>query len=259
LLQQKAWRPDGFVYVEAAELAPDGSLYIAGGLNNPSVTNTECLLVKYDPGLSFRWARQCGWDADDKFQALDSLGNGRILVAGSTDIFGSGTGQALLATYTPQGDLDEGWLYSSELGAVQWDSLSVVEHTLYLGGDVWNGESGVRLIAELLPDLSVQRTMGLTGGVWRPLLAHNEEKDIYIAAFIWGTSWWNWTEEVAISRTQIEGGATEPSGEIGDWDGTFVELDLEATVPEGRIDDFDPASDSADLVLMKNFPEQGLQ
>jgi len=255
LLKQKAWRPNGIVSVSAAGMATDGSFYIAGGLLNASMSNLDALLVKYDANLNFQWARQWGGEGDDRFRDLEILNDCRILVAGYTENYSPEQGNALLATFSPNGEPDEAWLYSTPLGDLAWRSLDVIGDRWCVGGRALTEYWGC-LVVDILPDFTIRRTRLATGGIWVPYMASSQEEDVYMFTSIWQSSW-AWSDGAEVSGTQIEGSVSEPQGETGDWDGTFVELDLKATTPEGRIDDYDPTSDSGDLALMKNFPDQG--
>ena len=98
----------------------------------------------------------------------------------------------------------------------------------------------------------LQEAETLTGFI----VACDANNDTIVLSTLTDSSW-AWSLGTEVSGTQVEGTLIEPQGEVGDWEGTFVELDIEATTPEGRIDDYDPTSDSGDLALMKNFPDQG--
>jgi len=249
LLQQKAWRPDGFVDVKAAGLDADGSLYIAGSLNNPSLTNEDGLLVKYDAGLNFQWARQWGVQGRDDFGDL-RIGQGNsILIAGYTEDGDPEWGNAVLLDFDALGALRRTQLFPVLSGRYPKISLAECNTSWYFAiSGYWL--KGSLLILDAGADSGVLHEAEELSGC---VVECSPSSDAYVLATVTALPW-AWSTGAQISGNEFDVDAVEALGENGDWDGQIVELDIEASTPHGHVDGYTPVSDNGDLILMKNSP-----
>ncbi|HEY6417307.1 MAG TPA: hypothetical protein VIX41_13745 [Acidimicrobiales bacterium] len=72
-------------------VAPDGSVYIAGGLQEPR-DGLDAILLKFTPGGVLEWDRRWGGRSGDEFADVVVGPDGTVHVSGTTDSFGSGGG-----------------------------------------------------------------------------------------------------------------------------------------------------------------------
>jgi uncharacterized delta-60 repeat protein len=106
LLMQKAY--SGLEITDArggVAVAPDGSIYLAGGLqaSDPKIVN-HALLVKFAPDGSLVWDRSWGGRSGDFSGAVGVTPDGTVLWAGDTNSFGAGgSDDAYLLQMTPDG------------------------------------------------------------------------------------------------------------------------------------------------------------
>ncbi len=90
-------------------VAPDGSIYLAGGLqaSSPKVVN-DALLVKFASDGSLVWDRSWGGKSGDFSGAVGVTADGTVLWAGDTNSFGAGgSDDAYLLEVSPDGKVTD--------------------------------------------------------------------------------------------------------------------------------------------------------
>jgi hypothetical protein len=118
---------------ESYDIAPsviessDGSLFITGYSRSAGQGNNDLLLSRLDSMGGHQWSRLLGGVNNEYGRALVQTQEGRIVVVGGTDSYGSGSSDLLLAMFDTTGshlwtrvvgggDWDEGWSLATTSG-----------------------------------------------------------------------------------------------------------------------------------------------
>jgi serine-aspartate repeat-containing protein C/D/E len=88
LVWQRSWGGDS-EHAEAVAVAPDGSIYIAGGTNNPDfgAGGADMVLVKFGSDGSFVWDRTWGGPISELARDVAVAADGSVYVAGEGNSF----------------------------------------------------------------------------------------------------------------------------------------------------------------------------
>jgi len=84
-------------------VAPDGSVYVAGGRFDPRTSDLNALLLKFTPEGSLLWNRNWGGRSGDEAAGVAVGADGTVFLAGNTNSFGSGSDDLFLLQLTPDG------------------------------------------------------------------------------------------------------------------------------------------------------------
>ena len=174
---------DDFVEGRAVALQPDGKIVLAGGPKPLSPGNDNFALARYNANgsldLTFRAGGKVTTDmgGDDFASALALLPDGKIVVAGSTLVFGNqNVGSSFaLARYTPNGHLDlafgAGGKVTTDFGADNFASAKALalqsDGKIVAAGERTSASAGtvVFALARYHPGGSLDLTFGGVGTV----------------------------------------------------------------------------------------------
>ena len=84
-------------------VAPDGSVYVAGGRFDPRTRDLNALLLKFTPEGTLLWNRNWGGRSGDEASGVAVGADGTVFLAGNTNSFGSGSDDLFLLRLTPDG------------------------------------------------------------------------------------------------------------------------------------------------------------
>jgi uncharacterized delta-60 repeat protein len=84
-------------------LAPDGSVYVAGGIFDPRTSDLNAVLVKFTAEGSLVWDREWGGRSGDDPAEVAVGSDGTVFLVGSTNSFGAGIDDAFLVQLEPSG------------------------------------------------------------------------------------------------------------------------------------------------------------
>ncbi|GAG36948.1 unnamed protein product, partial [marine sediment metagenome] len=82
-----------------------GNVYVAGSTRSFGTGASDVFLLKYTPEGEILWKKTWGESEDDGAVGLALDARGNMYVAGSTVSVGTGTEDAFLLKYTPEGEL----------------------------------------------------------------------------------------------------------------------------------------------------------
>jgi hypothetical protein len=94
----------GYYFGEAAVLADDGNIVVAGYHGTGDSTTDEAVVTKFGGG-SFYWCKEFGGDSCDRVHAIRKISGGRYVVVGESCSFGDGSKDIYLAWLDDQGTL----------------------------------------------------------------------------------------------------------------------------------------------------------
>jgi uncharacterized delta-60 repeat protein len=90
-------------FAQAVAVAPDGSVYIAGGTNSLGAGHADMIVVKFAPDGSFLWNRTWGGPINELARDVAVGADGSVYVAGEgNSFFGN---DAILLKFAPDGSL----------------------------------------------------------------------------------------------------------------------------------------------------------
>ncbi len=248
MLQQEAWRQNGFIAVNRARLADDGALYIAGV--RLSTSNRDGFIARYNSSLDFQWARQWGGQGNDLFGDLEPLDDGDVLVAGYTESYNLEQGNALLLRLDARGTVTRTTLFQVTNSPFPTISLARSNTSWYFAISGYWLNGSILILDANAESGSLHEAEMLSGSV----VGFNSNSDAYMLATVAGRPW-GWSAGSQVNGTELESNAVEALGEDGDWNEQIMVLDIEASTPDGNIDNYTHGSDNGDLILMKNFLE----
>lgn len=114
---------------KSINIAPDGSVYVAGFTNSIGSSLNSVLLVKYNSSGAVQWQRTLSGSGKDEGYAVTVALDGSVYVGGNTDSSGSGVNDILLIKYDSYGNL----LWQKTLGGSSYDFASSITN---IGGFV---------------------------------------------------------------------------------------------------------------------------
>jgi len=110
----------GYSVVEVS----DGGLVVTGYTESFGAGTRDLLLAKFDGSGNHLWTRTLGGTNDDQGYSVVEVSDGGLVVTGSTESYGAGTRDLLLAKFDGSGN----WLWTRTLWVTHWDyGNSVVE------------------------------------------------------------------------------------------------------------------------------------
>lgn len=102
----------------------DGSCVVAGMVSSPN-RGGDGWLCKLDPNGNIVWQRVTGGGGGEIFNAVQTAPDGGFFVAGSSESFGPGFPNILIAKYNKNGRISSGCAYNTDATAVAVDTSAV--------------------------------------------------------------------------------------------------------------------------------------
>jgi uncharacterized delta-60 repeat protein len=96
-------------------VAPDGSIYVAGGRFDERSFDLNALELKFGSDGSLVWNRNWGGRSGDDSGGIAVRGDGTVFVSGTTNSFGSGSDDAFLLQIEPNGKVTEAHTWGGPL------------------------------------------------------------------------------------------------------------------------------------------------
>jgi beta-propeller repeat-containing protein len=96
-------------------VAPDGSVYVAGGRFDQRTSDLNALVLKFGSDGSLLWNRNWGGRSGDDAAGVIVRADGAILVSGNTNSFGSGSDDAFLLRLEPNGRVTDAMTWGGPL------------------------------------------------------------------------------------------------------------------------------------------------
>jgi len=139
-LDHHAW--GGPIFNDGLGMTSDSESLFVVGLTMGYGNGSQIFLLKYDKELNLLWQQLWGGPGGESARAavVDSAGN--ILIAGNTDSYGSGKGDIVLLSYSPEGVLN----WSQLWGGPNKDSvqgIALYNGFVYLVGSTENNSLGL--------------------------------------------------------------------------------------------------------------------
>jgi len=105
-------------------VAPDGSVYVAGGRFDERTSDLNALVLKFGADGSLVWNRNWGGRSGDAAGGIVVRADGAVLVSGDTNSFGSGSDDAFLLRFDPNGKVMDAVTWGGS-GIDHGDSIAV--------------------------------------------------------------------------------------------------------------------------------------
>jgi len=126
-------------------VAPDGSVYVAGGRFDPRTSDLNALLLKFTPEGNLLWNRNWGGRSGDEATGVAVGADGTVFLAGNTNSFGSGSDDLFLLQLTPDGKPKDAiaWGSAVDPGSDFTDHADGVaiapDGSVVIGATAWQG------------------------------------------------------------------------------------------------------------------------
>ncbi|MFO7768754.1 MAG: hypothetical protein R6W82_07340 [bacterium] len=104
-LWRKAYGGEAEEYAWSGKLMPDGGVVMAGETTTRSSGERDVFLLRAGPEGDLLWERRWGGEGEDRLFSVAAREDGALLAVGMTTSRGSGEEDALLMTFTPEGEI----------------------------------------------------------------------------------------------------------------------------------------------------------
>jgi uncharacterized delta-60 repeat protein len=197
LIWQRTVGADGGIDARGGvAVAPDGSVYVAGGRFDERTSDLNALVLKFGADGSLLWNRHWGGRSGDDAAGVAVRGDGAIFVSGNTNSFGSGSDDAFLLRLAPNAKVQDAMTWGGP-GIDHGDSIAVnsagnvvigatAEEPPYsfLGASMRLSKDRITLETPDFPLISVESGVTSAGGVVEPIAGTTNDDPGFDAALL---------------------------------------------------------------------------